>query len=383
MTHVGAETCNSGSLASAWPPCVVSCARETARRPRRHWMSTRPRSVRLLPGAGGVIVNVVPPKKRPPPRLKRRKPVSPPVRTTRQAVRVRSKNWMRIRIHWAASARLGTEARTPTWPGAVAGSQTLIVAQGERRNCASARAGPRTPARRTPVSASARTRRVAVTTSPYRAGRRGEVGRIRARGVRMTGAGEAPDPPNDLSVAAPVEGHEPTQHERRLPRAGRHERERPPRLADARVAVAEVQEAGVGGAPDAGPRAVRAAELHLDAHEELVATLAGSGYRAADPDPVRVADRVADVDRRPRLGVARGARAVARRRGGARRGHGRHEGHARDRRERGDAGPKGHCLSNTATGARGSVPNGRSRRGRGVSRRPCRRPTGSRPGCPS
>src|SRR6185503_208874 len=135
-TQVACDTASSGSTPLRWLACVTTWAEDTARRPRRHSTSTRPRSLIWLPAAGGEKVKVVPPNTRPPPALSRTKPLSPPLRTTLHAPRVPSKNWMRMRAHCAASARLGTEMRTPTLPGALGGSHTLIVAHGDGRNWA-------------------------------------------------------------------------------------------------------------------------------------------------------------------------------------------------------------------------------------------------------
>src|SRR3954454_2300279 len=315
---------SSGSRPLRWPPCVVICARETTRRPRRHSTSTSPRSLSWRPAAGGVKRNVVPPKTWPPPSLSLAKPPSPPERTTRHEARVPSKNWTRMRIHCAASLRLGTETRTPTLPGAVGGSHWLIVAHGDGRNWApavGAAASAATPIATAP-SAAPRRRRAGsdLTRSPYRARRGGVVLGIGAGRARMPGRREPARATDDVAVAAPLEGHEGAQHERRPGVGRRRERERAARLPDARRAVAEVDESRVAAAAEGTPGVVGAAqELKLQAHEELVVPVAGARHRPADADAVGMAGRVADVHRRPRCRRGRARRREREQQGGRRR----------------------------------------------------------------
>ena len=156
---------------------------------------------------------------------------------------------------------------------------------------------------------------------------------------------------HDLAGLAPLEGDHAAQEIGRGPGARRRDREGVARLA--RLAGrADLDEARVGAGEVVPARVVGVEELDLEAHEHDLGLVAVAGHRPADADRVGMADRVADVDRRPQALVVQDRVGLAR--GGAGRSHGHEQG---DRAER--CAQRGHTLTipSAPRGFRCSVTN--------------------------
>ena len=393
ITQVACDTASSGSTLLRWLPCVEICGRghdapaappldvdepaelDLAARRRRREGEGRPAE-----HAAAAVAEL------------RTKPPSPPLRTTRhdaaRAVEELDADADPLR---GVARGWGPRRARPTLPGSLGG-----IARVDRRPrgraelgaCGAWRDGEREPQRarergeerRAPGARAAtdgRTRRHRIehVAAEKPSGSAPIVSVVAGRGQRG-GRGGRPSPSRRHSNVT-----RPRSTNAGCPDRGRRERERPARLAHrARAPWPTSTNPESAAAAERAPRAVRAAqELDLQAHEQLVVAVAGARHRRRGCRCRPGARGVADVDRRPRR-RGRGPRPCAA--WGARRGRAmqRRDGRAATA----DGAARGHACP-TPRPPRGFGPE-RSAAVSDVqrlSRTPCRRRPGSRPGCPS